>query len=399
MVDRHEGGRGKERAIIGESVGVTGEELIIYARAHGNNVCPIEEEEDNEYPHEFPGASFHVFLTFTNFCVCGHRMKVDEQVFALITALLVGVVTAFISNKTGADGLSPSASDRRVADEMMYLTKAQSEFANTLMLSKITDFLFKEGSVIQSSGGAASKDAVEKFEKAFPIAQSMIEKARDLGVKDRASEKSLQEYYPALGYDPNTDAVQGMKAFDKQVAGKRAIAVVDMEAKGCRNDEERACMSKLISKITVTHSYDAMVFFFPKKISQNLYVYVRSAPTRKQEAFIVGTIVLTPTGEIAADAECPFGDVYYVAKCPTDIVDHLNRGKGEFNSLLVTTADEKSNRYVLDAIGTQILAPNTLRRNCKIPTSQQVFGVFALSDAPASDGDRAKDGFDWTPYP
>ena len=106
-------------------------------------------------------------------------MKVDEQVFALITAIVVAVAGAYVSNKTGADGNSPSAYDRKIADELMYMTRVKEEFAKTMMIHYLADTLSKEAAVIQTSGKSATDEMKEKFSTRMDLLESMVEKARD----------------------------------------------------------------------------------------------------------------------------------------------------------------------------------------------------------------------------
>ena len=384
MVDRHEGGRGKERAIIGQSVGVAGEELIIHARTQGNDVCPIEEEEDNEYPHEFPGASFHVFLTFTNFCVCGHRMKVDEQVFALITALLVGVVTAFISNKTGADGLSPSASDRRIADDLLYATRVTEEFQKTTMIHFIAEALRKEATVIQANVKAASHGAIIDFDRRIDMLRSAAEKGKDMDVKDHTDESAkLGPYFPALKFDPAKDSVGGMEKFKEQTTSKTPIKMIPIRQLNCKQDYQAACIQKLLTTIAPTDDYDTLVFFVNQPITTDLYISVRSQI--KNTFYIVATFPLSKGPGSPSDPACPFGSLYYVVKCPDEVRKHLNRGRAEYNDLLLTATDSRTNRYMLDDmdgdhmdLAAKIFAPSTIRKYCNpiFNSPKKVLGVF-----------------------
>jgi hypothetical protein len=307
-------------------------------------------------------------------------MKVDEQVFALITALLVGVVTAFVSNKTGADGLSPSSTDRRIADDLLYATRVTEEFRTTTMIHFIAEALRKEATVIQANVKAASHEAIIDFDQRIEMLRSAAEKGKDMDVKDHADESAkLGPYFPALRFDPAKDSVLGMEKFKEQTTSKRPIKIIPIRQFNCKEEYQAECIQKLLTTIAPKEDYDTLVFFFTQPIAQDLYISVRSKS--ENTYYIVATFPLPKGPTLPADPACPFGPLYYVVKCPDKVREHLVKGKGEFNDLLLTGTDSRANRYMLDDINdgpARIFAPGTIRKYCApiFNSPNKIFGVF-----------------------
>jgi hypothetical protein len=333
-------------------------------------------------------------------------MKVDEQVFALITAIVVAVAGAYVSNKTGADGSSPSAYDRTITDDLLYMNRVIVDYDKSMMIAHLADFLSKQATVIQNGGKSADPIAKKVFDVQFTLFQSMVEKAEDVNVKDHAGETTLARFYPALGYDPATDMTAGMKKFEAQATPTKHLQLVDFAQLNCGDSfpERKACMGKIASTLAVKQDYDTMVFFFPKEISKTLYISVRCTAKENVSPFIVGTFPLTPKGSLPVPAECDYEGVYYAISVPEDIRRHLTRGKKERNEILVTTFDSTTNAYMLDeeTFSPRIFAPSYIRKMCSplFNGANKVFGVFFPDRNIVPDGgDREKDGFAWRTYP